>query len=329
MTDERRPLDDDQLVERLQQELLPFRHEPAPLELEALPPQDGVGGGPVARLVPWALAASLLLAAWAAVAGLDPASDAAGRFPLVALAGAPTVDGGQAADALAVGARLVTDDEARARLVVGSAGTLDVEPGSDLVAEAHDGSGWQLHLSRGEVVASIFAAPGRFRVGTPAGLAVDMGCTYRLRVEDDGRTVLGVTGGLVSFTGKARTIWVPEGATAEAWPDGFVGTPVWIERGAGFAGAVAEIDRWGLEPEPAALSVDQSELLAKTLSARSRRDTLTPFHLLDHPWWAVRERAFELLETLDPPPAHLSIKRILSGPGKERETWRSYLEFSW
>jgi hypothetical protein len=329
MTDERRPLDDDQLVERLQQELLPFRHEPAPLDLDGLPPQDGAGGGALARLVPWALAASLLLAAWAAVGDLGPASGADGSFPLLALAGAPTVDGGQTVDALAVGARLVTDPQARARLVVGSAGTVDVEPGSDLLAQAHDDSGWQFHLARGELVASIFAAPGRFRVGTPAGLAVDLGCAYRLRVEDDGRTVLGVTGGMVSFTGKARTIWVPEGATAEAWPDGFVGTPVWIDRGEGFAGAVAEIDRWGRSPEPAAMSSDQSELLTKVLGPGSRRDTLTPFHLLDHPWWAVREVAYERLAAIDPPPAHLSRKRILGGPGKERETWRSYLEFSW
>src|SRR6185295_10248568 len=110
---------------------------------------------------------------------------------------AQALSGALASSELRLGDRLVTDGATRARLSVGAIGSLIVEPGSSvrvgqpgpaLAADAEH----LLWLEHGAVTASIFAAPRLFQLGTPSGLAVDLGCVYRARVSDDGTTWLTV-----------------------------------------------------------------------------------------------------------------------------------------
>src|SRR6185295_8977666 len=90
--------------------------------------------------------------------------------------------------ALVPGTRLVTQADARVTLRVGPIGTITVEPETRLRIEepaaavaaaggATDGE-YLLWLERGTISATIFAAPRLFQLGTPSGIAVDMGCAY-------------------------------------------------------------------------------------------------------------------------------------------------------
>ncbi|MBM3986321.1 MAG: FecR domain-containing protein, partial [Planctomycetes bacterium] len=121
------------------------------------------------------------------------------------------------------GERLVTDATTRARVEVGDIGSLVVEPdsvvrverpGPALAADAEH----LLWLERGAVTASIFAAPRLFQLGTPGGLAVDLGCVYTARVQDDGTTSLSVVAGQVSFEAEQRRVTVPSGASTVSRP---------------------------------------------------------------------------------------------------------------
>lgn len=314
----------DDLVARVEQALLPLRWQPR----ELVPPRRPAG----APLLPWALAASLLVAAWLAVQGSAPPA-ATASYPLAVLAGAPQVraaDGrALAGDALASGQRLSCDDATRVRLLVESAGSVDIQPGSELMARHAEAGGWHLELLRGELSASIFAAPGRFRVGTPAGLAVDMGCVYTARVEEDGSTSLTVRGGAVSFRGAGRRLWVPAGATLTARPGERPGTPVWEDEDPRRVELVATVDGWALSPAPRRLAVAQRAALVEILAAPDARHTLTSWHLLDHPWSVVREAAFDAVAAVEPPPDGVTRADVLGPDPRARDAWREDLELHW
>lgn len=293
---------------------------------------------PRARLLVWpalaALAAGLVLALgagrwWRAEA---PAADAS--YALETLFGAPRVEGGSAthalgAAALAPGQRVVCDDASRARLVVGSIGALELEPGTALRVLAPDaleaGARFALALERGGIAARITSAPRVFQLGTPAGIAVDMGCSYRAHVADDGRTRLAVDGGLVAFSGAARRIVVPAGASAWADPARGPSTPVWDDAAPELRAAVEAFDAGGAD---GASGSDPSLFVA--LVARAPLDpTLVLWNLLDHPRTAVRMPAFEALASLVPPPAGTSRERVLAGDRDALDRWRAALDWSW
>ncbi len=295
---------------------------------------------PRARLLVWpalaTLAAGLVLAFGAGRwwRGGTPASDAA--YALETLSGAPRVEGsgGSASGALgaaplAPGQRVVCDDASRARLVVGSIGALELEPGTALRVLAPDaleaGARFALALERGGIAARITSAPRVFQLGTPAGIAVDMGCSYRAHVADDGRTRLAVDGGLVAFAGAARRIVVPAGASAWADPARGPSTPLWDDAAPELRAAVEAFDAGAAD---GASGSDPALFVA--LVARAPRDpTLVLWNLLDHPRAAVRAPAYEALASLVPPPAGTLRERVLAGDRDALDRWRAALDWSW
>ncbi|MBM4014416.1 MAG: hypothetical protein FJ293_05560 [Planctomycetes bacterium] len=119
--------------------------------------------------------------------------------------------------ALRVGDRIVCGDGGSARVRVGEVGWLSLQPSTRLRVGAGHGDAekagaFQLELERGTVAATIFAAPRVFALGTPGGIAVDLGCIYETTVADDGATFLKVTSGSVSFESGGRKVHVPSGA---------------------------------------------------------------------------------------------------------------------
>ncbi len=185
------------------------------------------------RIVPWwqrprraaAAAAVLILASigfWQGAGILN--APVHSPYGAVALEGAPQASGGgldgirrldpEEVLALQVGQRLSTPAGARLRLQVGEIGGVVLEEHSSLsIADATSVDGdYLLNLESGRMVATIFAAPRIFQVGTPAGIAVDLGCIYETEILADGSTQLTVMSGRVSFESHGREVVVPSGA---------------------------------------------------------------------------------------------------------------------
>lgn len=230
---------------------------------------------------------------------------------------------------LRAGDRLVTDAGTRARLEVGDIGSLVVEsdsvlrierPGPALAADAEH----LLWLERGAVTASIFAAPRLFQLGTPAGLAVDLGCVYTARVQDDGTTRLAVVSGQVAFEAEQRRVTVPSGASTVARPGRGPQTPAWDDAPETWRDAVERLDaQLAAGATPGALD--------EVLATGREQDGLTLWHLLA--WEAVpepaRARVHDRLAQLAPPPADVSRAACLALDEDALEAWRAALGWSW
>lgn len=240
------------------------------------------------------------------------------------LAGAPRVEGG-GSGLLRAGEALETDARSRAKLRIGELGDVVLEPGTRVrVERPEDGAQGAQHLlwlERGTVVASIFAAPRAFQVGTPAGIAVDLGCIYRTTVEVDGATRLAVVSGQVSFEADGRRAIVPSGAWCRALPGEGPGPAFRDDAPAALVAAVERLERAADPPAPA-----RAELLA---AARHDEDALTLWHLLEHPSAELREAVFDALAAVEPPPAGLERAALVGRDRAALDRWRRAMAWSW
>ncbi len=236
-----------------------------------------------------------------------------------------------AAADLRAGDRLVTDADTRARLEIGEIGAVVVEPestlrierpGPELAADAEH----LLWLERGALTASIFAAPRLFQLGTPSGLAVDLGCVYTARVEDDGTTRLTVVSGQVSFETPERRVTVPSGASTAAVPGLGPLTPTWDRAPDAWRAAVARLDHLVAH---GGTGIDGA--LDSVLATDQPEDSLTLWHLLAWPALsqAGRARVAERLEQLVPAPAEADRLDCLALDATALNAWRDALGWSW
>ena len=312
-------------LERLERALSPYRWRgPSPAW------EDGNLRPGYAEKSPWRFGLPVALAAGALlVCGTlwwpGRRQDAApAHYRIEYLAGKFTA--AAAGGAVPLGERLITDPATRARLHVGDIGVVELEPESELhvMEPSGDGADYQLFLARGRLTASIFAAPRLFQVGTPSGLAVDLGCVYRATVEDDGGALLQVISGRVSFEGAARAALVPAGASVRAYPDLGPGTPVWDDAPEAWRAAVAYLDRPPAAKDPAA---GLAEALDTVLATGRERDSLTLWHLLGHADRQLRARVYDRLARLAPPPPGVTRDGCVAGDARELERWRD--TFAW
>jgi len=308
------------------------------------------------RALPRALAAGLMAVALLAVGlsvwhglrephGAQPGAvlppfGAGSSYAVQGADGAFQVENARAADgALVPGSRLVTQADARVQLRVGPIGTVTVEPATRLRIESPegggadaDGAGYRLYLERGSIAATIFAAPRLFQLGTPSGIAVDMGCAYTASVDEAGVTRLAVTLGQVSFETPQRKVLVPEGASVRAWPGRGPGTPVWDDAPEAFRAAVEHLD--GLAPGvPGGDGTGPDETvaaLAVVLATPRPRDSLSLWHLLDDALGAaLRAQVYDRLAVLAPPPEGVTREGCLARDPSQLLAWRDALGWVW
>jgi hypothetical protein len=350
-----------------------------PEALEPAPVAPLSRGDRILRLLPRALAASLIaagliaagLAAWHGL--MEPHDSPADSDSLIAEAPQPAVDrpavaaspysiessdgrfqveAARAADgALVAGSRLVTQPESRVTLRVGPIGRVTVEPETRLRIEdatagagATSGGEYLLWLERGSISASIFAAPRLFQLGTPSGIAVDMGCMYTASVDEAGVTRLAVTLGQVSFETPQRHVLVPAGASTRAWPGRGPGTPVWDDATPEFRAAVERLDELSGRVESGATGAPgatdgaiagparmQAEVaLATVLETQRPEDSLSLWHLLDDELGdELRGRTYDKLEALAPPPAGVTREGCLARDREQLLAWRDTLGWAW
>jgi hypothetical protein len=301
-------------VERLERVLLPLRHQPKPLELSEVEPRRALRpfGG---VLVTLAAAAGFVVA----VAG--PLLFARPGWEVERLAGTPRVGERVVADKgrLSAGDWLTTDAGSRARLKIGDIGEVVLEPGSRLGLVDPGRRQHRLTLPKGAMHARIGAPPGKFYVDTPAATAVDLGCEYRLEVDESGAGALSVLLGYVGFEWHGRESYVPERARCLTRPELGPGTPFYADASDAFRRALERFDFDSAGPE-------RLGALGLVLSEARPRDALSLWHLLLRAPEAQRGLVFDRLAELLPPPQGVTREGVLRGDRAMLDSWWDLLE---
>ena len=129
-------------------------------------------------------------------------------------------------ESVVAGDWLETDAKSTAEMRVGGIGTVQISPGTRLRIVTTKPNEHRLSLQHGEISASITAPPKLFFVETKSATAVDLGCQYDMKVDDEGNGLLRVTLGWVSFDWHGRESLVPSGASCRTRAYTGPGTPV-------------------------------------------------------------------------------------------------------
>jgi hypothetical protein len=255
---------------------------------------------------------------------------------------------------LPVGEWLETDGQARARIRVAHIGHVDVEPDSQVGLMSTRPGNYRLRIERGALQALILAPPGQFHVETPSAIATDLGCAYRLRVDERGESELRVTSGWVSLDrpsdqqGTASTnmpsSFVRSGAQCLAKPGTGPrtgpGTPFMDDVSEGFKSALRLID-FGDEQGGPATDDARAAAFDRVLAEARPADAITLWHLLarldaqgssgsgsgrgsgsasgnDR---AYRDRLFDRLGAFAPPPKDVTREGIRAGEAGVLDRW--------
>lgn len=280
---------------------------------------------------PWLAAAAAVLAlVGGTYAGVLWTYGAPSRWAVLPLAGTPAVGGTAMTGAgdLAHGEWLVTDNVSRAELSVGRIGVAEVGPNSRVRLDEGGLVEHRLTLARGSIHAVITAPPRLFLVETPAALATDLGCEYTLNVDDDGTSRIHVTAGWVEMKQGRDISLVPAGLVAEVQVGGRPGTPHPVDFPLDAQQSLRRLDAGtgtaaDLERVVRALHAPSDFITLRQQSA------ITLWHLVQRLEPGLRERAYERLAALSPPPARVTREGILALERPMLERWRRELNPMW
>jgi len=220
---------------------------------------------------------------------------------------------------LGVGQTLVTDSHSKANISIADIGTVNVEPNTRLRSVAGGNGHNRLALDRGTIHAYIWALPGEFTVDTPSAIAVDLGCSYTLQVDDSGAGLLRTKLGWVGFKLDGHEAFIPAGAVCATRPKVGPGTPYFDDASASFRESLSKFDF------ATSTSEERSAELSKILAEARQRDALTVWHLLSRAGEAERGPVYDRLATLVPPPAGVTRDGILRLDQKMLDLWWNQL----
>jgi hypothetical protein len=222
---------------------------------------------------------------------------------------------------LGVGEWLETDGGSRARIDVSGIGQVEIDENTRVRLVGTKPTEHRLELARGKMSAHIWAPPRLFFVDTPSGVAADLGCSYTLEVNDAGGSLLRVTTGWVELQLKDRASIVPAGAACATKPGVGPGTPYFEDASERFRATLTKFDFDSTADVSAALGI---------LLAEARvRDTLTLWHLFARVKGADRERLYNRLVVLVPPPDGVTRAGVLNLNERELQLWKAKMEQSW
>jgi FecR protein len=300
-------------VVRLETLLAPYRHRgvlsPLP-ERERTPRRFAVHAAMQIMMA----AASLVLvagAAWFAFAVRESG------WTVQTLAGTPHVAGSpiDAPSRLPIGQVVTTDSASRARIDVGSIGIVDVEPNSRVRLVTSRAGEHRMALDRGQIRALIWAPPRLFFVNTPAATAVDLGCAYRLHVDDRGWGQVHVETGWVAFEYNGRESFIPKDAVCATRPGFGPGTPCYEDAPAGIADALTILDFSSTH------DVNRRRALDTVLETSRQKDAFTLWHLLSRGTADERVRVYDRLASLVPPPPSATRENVARGDRRALDDW--------
>jgi hypothetical protein len=237
------------------------------------------------------------------------------------LAGAPSVNSRTVGKTtrFGVGDWVETDDSSRALITVGLIGHVEVDVGTRARLVEAGPEEHRLELVRGRMDAAIIAPPRLFFIETPSATAVDYGCAYTLEVDAAGASLLHVTAGWVSLAvAGGRESLVPAGAMCRAEPGKGPGTP--------FADDASQAFREALDKFDFRLGGDAA--LDTVLDEARAKDSLTLWHLLERADGPARERIYERLATLVPPPSGVTREGVMSLDRRMLGDWRERVDYA-
>jgi hypothetical protein len=212
-----------------------------------------------------------------------------------------------------------TGQDSRARIAIGSIGTVEVQPNARVKLGTAASSQYRLSLERGTISAAIIAPPRMFIVDTPASTVVDLGCAYTVTVALDGTMELRMTSGWAALEWEGTETLIPAGATSRTRKGHRPGLPYFEDAPLTLQQAVAAIDLHGATDDE----------LARVLMAARERDTLTLWHLLSRTEAAQRRRVVERLEALVPLPTGVTPERVQQLDPEALRKWREDLAWHW
>jgi hypothetical protein len=323
MTDDtRHPPDDDYLwdgsgepdaeVVRLEALLRPYAHKELPLLLPARARAPRRFAFAAMQIL--TAAASLVLVAGAAwfASGVRPSG-----WTVQSLAGAPSVAGTRidAPSRLPIGQVVTTDGASRARIDVGSIGIVDVEPDSRVRLLTSRAGEHRMALDHGQIRALIWAPPRRFFVNTPSATAIDLGCAYKLAVDDRGWGKVRVESGWVAFEYNGRESFIPRDAMCATRPGFGPGTPCYEDVPGGFEGALTILD---FSPTS---DVRRRAALDTVLAGARTKDALTLWHLLSRGTPDERGLVYDRMAVLVPAPSGVTREAIVRGDRRLLDEW--------
>jgi len=218
---------------------------------------------------------------------------------------------------LRVGGSVETDASSRAVIQVGNIGQVEVKPGSRLRLLGASRTDHRLALDVGEIYARVTAPPRLFFVETPAGVAIDLGCAYTLRVDARGNGFLEVTAGAVEFEWTGRRAVVPLRFRIDIRPGFGPGVPVVADASDAFRHALAVLEFDG----------DQTALSRVLALARSD-DAISLWHLLARTEGAPRVAVYERLVALVPLPPGVDREAVLRLDRAALDTYWNFLPHS-
>ncbi len=222
-------------------------------------------------------------------------------------------------ESIRAGQSLQTDASSTAEIRVGAIGTVEVEPGTRLRIVTTKPTDHRLSLEHGEISATINAPPKLFFVETKSALATDLGCQYKMKVDDAGNGLLHVTLGWVSFDWKGRESLVPMGASCRTRAGRGPGTPFFDDAPKDLTAALDQFD-----------FANGGETALRTIleSARSR-DTLTLWHLLSRVPESLRPLIFDRMASFAPPPTGVTRDKALALDPQTLKLWKDELAWTW
>jgi hypothetical protein len=222
-------------------------------------------------------------------------------------------------ESISAGEWLQTDESSKAEVRVGTIGTIEVEPETRLRVVATRPNEHRLLLDHGEIEATISAPPKLFLVETRSATAVDLGCQYRMKVDQGGNGLLRVTLGWVSFEWQGRESLVPAGAICRTRAGTGPGTPFFEDASINLKAALDDFDFSG---------GGESALRTVLDNARSR-DTLTLWHLLARVDVSLRPLVYDRMVTFGPPPTGVTHDKALALDPQTLKVWKDELAWSW
>jgi hypothetical protein len=179
----------------------------------------------------------------------------------------------------------------------------------------------RLALDRGTIRAFIWAPAGEFVVDTPSARAIDLGCSYILHVDDSGAGLLRTTMGWVGFKLADRESFIPAGAVCATRPKIGPGTPYFEGASDSFRAALAAFD---FAPPTLGQRTAQLDII---LAQAGKQDALSLWHLLKRVDAAGRERVYDRLSALVPPPPGVTREGILRLDQGMLDAWWSQLGY--
>ena len=218
-----------------------------------------------------------------------------------------------------MGGVVETDSRSVALVTLGRIGRAELGPGSRLRLLDAGASEHRLSLERGTMHASVDAPPRYFLVETASALAVDLGCIYTLTADERGNGLLIVEEGEVELQRGDVRAAVLAGNAAALRPGKGPGLPYPVRSSAALQRAVAVYDT-----DPT-----REGAVDAVLAAADSQSTITLWHLLQRETPAARERIYQRLAQLSPPPATVTRERVIRGESGALQRWRTELQRTW